>query len=94
MPDLIGNRMKLQSIITETMRKIVPLYGHSEITTPILEHSAVFASSLGESSDIVSKEMFTFDDRSGNSVTMRPEVCMYVCVYVGRFLYSYQRTHV
>lgn len=48
-------------------------YGFKKISTPILEHIGVFNRTLGESSDVISKEMYNFTDRSGDSVTLRPE---------------------
>ena len=51
----------------------VPRYNYQEIRTPILEETALFARGVGEETDIVSKEMYTFDDRDGSSLTLRPE---------------------
>ncbi len=48
-------------------------YGFSEVVTPVFEHTDIFVRSIGESSDIVHKEMYTFNDRSGRSLTLRPE---------------------
>ena len=53
--------------------KVRRLYGFKRVEVPILEPTAVFARSLGETTDVVSKEMYSFEDRSGDSVTMRPE---------------------
>ncbi len=53
--------------------KILHDYGYKEIVTPILEQTSLFKRTIGENTDIVSKEMFTFEDRGGDSVTMRPE---------------------
>jgi histidyl-tRNA synthetase len=55
-------------------RTIFDLYGYKEIRTPILEPTALFSRSVGETTDIVEKEMYTFDDRKGRSLTMRPEM--------------------
>src|SRR5262245_7325914 len=49
-------------------------YGYSEIRTPVLEPTALFARGIGEATDIVEKEMYTFPDRKGRSLTMRPEM--------------------
>ena len=49
------------------------LYGFQRVEVPVFEATAVFARSLGESTDVVSKEMYTFDDRGGDSITLRPE---------------------
>jgi histidyl-tRNA synthetase len=54
-------------------RKVSTAYHFSEIRTPIFEHTELFHRGVGESSDIVNKEMYTFDDRGGRSITLRPE---------------------
>jgi len=54
-------------------REVFRVYNYQEIRTPILEETALFARGVGEETDIVSKEMYTFDDRDGSSLTLRPE---------------------
>jgi histidyl-tRNA synthetase len=54
-------------------RRIFETYNYQEIRTPILEETRLFARSVGEETDIVSKEMYTFEDRDGSSLTLRPE---------------------
>src|SRR5271167_694638 len=54
-------------------REVAGLYHFAEIRTPIFEHTELFHRGVGEGSDIVSKEMYTFDDRGGRSMTLRPE---------------------
>src|ERR1700686_4435703 len=54
-------------------REVFRQFNYHEIRTPILEETALFARGVGEETDIVSKEMYTFDDRDGTSVTLRPE---------------------
>src|SRR4028119_290590 len=49
------------------------LFGFKRVEVPVIEPTAVFSRSLGETTDVVSKEMYTFDDRGGDSVTLRPE---------------------
>jgi histidyl-tRNA synthetase len=56
-----------------TAREILSGYGYEEIRMPIVEHTELFARSIGEVTDIVEKEMYTFDDRNGDSLTLRPE---------------------
>ena len=58
----------------ETLKDIVKFYGYSPIHTPIYEQTELFARTSGESSDIVTKEMFTFTDKGGRNITLRPEV--------------------
>jgi histidyl-tRNA synthetase len=55
------------------MREILERYGYGEIRTPVFEHTDLFSRGVGESTDIVQKEMYTFKDRKGRSLTLRPE---------------------
>ena len=57
----------------QTFRDVCRLYGYREIRTPTFEETELFTRSIGEATDIVTKEMYTFDDRGGRSVTLRPE---------------------
>ncbi|MCX7985196.1 MAG: histidine--tRNA ligase [Bacteroidetes bacterium] len=59
--------------VEATVRRTMHAYGYREIRTPIFEQTALFARSIGELTDIVSKEMYTFLDRSNESITLRPE---------------------
>ena len=59
--------------VIETGRIIADCYGYDEVATPIFEATEVFSRTLGETSDIVSKEMYTFEDKGGGSLTLRPE---------------------
>jgi histidyl-tRNA synthetase len=71
--DLFGNDMRWFQIIEDTARRIFHAHGYEEIRTPILEEIEVFKRSVGESSDIVNKEMYDFTDKGGRHVVMRPE---------------------
>jgi histidyl-tRNA synthetase len=71
--DLIGESIAKHNFIVSEARTAVDNYGFEEISTPIFEFSEVFKRTLGEASDIVSKEMYTFEDRGGDSITLRPE---------------------
>jgi len=71
--DLIGEEFRRHRHVTETARRIASLYGFEEWATPIFEDTRVFARTLGETSDVVSKEMYSFEDRGGESITLRPE---------------------
>ncbi len=55
------------------VRSTMPLYGYEEIRTPLMEKTEVFARGVGEETDVVSKEMYTFEDKGGRSMTLRPE---------------------
>jgi histidyl-tRNA synthetase len=69
LPDEIGK----WQFIEKTARDIFEGFGYSEIRIPILERTELFSRGIGEATDIVEKEMYTFTDRSGNSLTLRPE---------------------
>ncbi|MFC7047991.1 histidine--tRNA ligase [Emcibacter nanhaiensis] len=71
--DILGDQARAFRYITETFVKVAERYGHQEISTPIFEFTEVFKRTLGETSDVVSKEMYTFEDRGGESLTLRPE---------------------
>ena len=59
--------------VESTAREVLETYGYSEIRAPVLEYTDLFARSIGSDTDIVEKEMYTFDDPGGRSLTMRPE---------------------
>ncbi len=77
--DLIGEEFLRHQTVIDTARRIAALYGFEEWATPIFEDTRVFSRSLGDTSDVVSKEMYTFTDRGGDSVTLRPENTAGVC---------------
>ncbi len=62
-----------------TARRTAALYGFDEWSTPIFEDTRVFARTLGDTSDVVTKEMYTFQDRGGDSLTLRPENTAGIC---------------
>ncbi|HPZ65730.1 MAG TPA: histidine--tRNA ligase, partial [Bacillota bacterium] len=71
--DILPDEASRWEFLENSFRERCRLYGFQEIRTPIFEHTELFVRSVGESSDIVSKEMYTFHDRSGRSLTLRPE---------------------
>lgn len=73
MNDILPEEISYWHYIETKLREFSARYGYGEIRTPILEKTDLFQRSIGEVTDIVSKEMYTFDDRDGSSVTMRPE---------------------
>ena len=73
MKDLTFEESERFTHIVETATTIAKRYGYGYIETPILEETALFKRSVGDSSDIVSKEMYQFEDKGGNDVCMRPE---------------------
>ncbi|WP_439598091.1 histidine--tRNA ligase [Falsiroseomonas sp.] len=77
--DLIGEDFRAHHHVISAARRITALYGYEEWATPIFEATGVFARSLGETSDVVSKEMYSFEDRGGDSITLRPENTAGIC---------------
>ena len=71
--DLIGDTQRRHRFVAETARVIAGRSGFAEMTPPVFEFSDVFHRTLGETSDVVSKETYTFTDRGGESITLRPE---------------------
>ncbi len=71
--DCLPEQHRLRNHILAMAREVTARYGCGEIATPIFEFTEVFARTLGDASDIVMKEMYTFDDRGGESITLRPE---------------------
>src|SRR5574344_474611 len=59
--------------IEAAMREIAENYGFYEMRTPVFEHTELFLRSVGETTDVVQKEMYTFNDKGGRSITLRPE---------------------
>ncbi|AMC99330.1 MULTISPECIES: histidine--tRNA ligase [Halomonas] len=73
MNDLLPEHSSLWQYFEGTVQSLMQRYGYAEIRTPIVEQTALFARSIGEVTDIVEKEMYTFEDRNGDSLTLRPE---------------------
>lgn len=71
--DLLPETMRRHRRVSDTARELAALYGFAEIATPIFEFTEVFARPIGEHTDIVAKEMYTFRDRGGEEITLRPE---------------------
>jgi histidyl-tRNA synthetase len=70
---LLGEDADRMAAVVAAFDRVRLLFGFKRVEIPVLENTAVFARSLGETTDVVSKEMYTFDDRGGDSVTLRPE---------------------
>ncbi len=73
MRDILPKEIGLWQVIENTARNIFKKYGYKEIRTPLLEKTDLFIRSIGADTDIVEKEMYTFLDRNGESLTLRPE---------------------
>ncbi|MCD6582950.1 MAG: histidine--tRNA ligase [Desulfuromusa sp.] len=73
MNDILPGEVETWQFLEQSARDVFGLYGFSEIRTPIAEKTELFSRSIGETTDIVEKEMYTFSDKSENSLTLRPE---------------------
>ena len=93
MNDCLPSQTGIWQFVESNIRRVVANYGYQEIRTPIVESTELFKRSIGEVTDIVEKEMYTFDDRNGDSLALRPEgtAC---CVRAGNehgLLYNQQQ---
>lgn len=82
MNDILPDESPYWQFIEEKLRHLMQIYDYDEIRFPIVEKTALFKRSIGEVTDIVEKEMYTFEDRNGDSLTLRPEGTA-VCVRAG-----------
>jgi histidyl-tRNA synthetase len=73
MSDLFAPEIAVWQRIEAEARRVFDLYGYSEIRTPVLEKASVFERSLGDTTDVVQKEMYAFEDRGGRRIALRPE---------------------
>jgi histidyl-tRNA synthetase len=71
--DLFGEAARRHSAVVSAFERVRALYGFQRVEVPVVEPTAVFSRSLGETTDVVSKEMYSFEDRGGDSITLRPE---------------------
>ena len=73
MRDILPEQSSSWQFIENTARSLFNTYGYKELRTPIIEPTELFKRSIGDATDIVEKEMYTFEDRNGDSLTLRPE---------------------
>ncbi len=71
--DWFGTNMHKRTIIEELAKKLCKAYNIKQIITPVFEHTVLFQRGVGETTDVVQKEMYTFDDKGGRSITLKPE---------------------
>lgn len=71
--DMLGDFADRFQHVVDAFDRVRRLYGFKRVEVPVIEPTAVFARSLGETTDVVSKEMYSFEDRGGESITLRPE---------------------
>lgn len=89
MKDIMPPDIHIWQDVEKKAREVFASYGFLEIRTPIVESTSVFTRSIGENTDIVEKEMYTFQDKGGRSVTLRPEgTASVVRCYVENYLYN------
>lgn len=94
MNDILPRQSSAWQYVEDTVRSVLDAYGFREIRMPIVEKTELFKRSIGEVTDIVEKEMYTFDDRNGDSLTLRPEGtagCVRACIQHGLIHNQVQR---
>jgi histidyl-tRNA synthetase len=77
--DILGEEVDRFHKVVETFDRVRRLYAFQRVEIPVFEATEVFARSIGETTDVVSKEMYTFEDRGGDSITLRPEFTAGLC---------------
>jgi histidyl-tRNA synthetase len=94
MNDILPEQSAAWQHLEDTLRSVIHSYGYREIRLPLLEKTELFKRSIGEVTDIVEKEMYTFEDRNGDSLTLRPEGtagCVRACLEHGLLHNQVQR---
>ena len=71
--DVLPSQSEKWHYIEKNIRELADLFDMSEIRTPTFEHTELFLRSIGDETDVVSKEMYTFEDKGGRSITLKPE---------------------
>jgi histidyl-tRNA synthetase len=79
MQSLLGEEADRLAKVVETFDRVRRLYGFKRVEVPTIEPTQVFSRTIGETTDVVSKEMYSFDDRGGESITLRPEFTAGIC---------------
>ena len=87
--DILPEKIALWQKIEQEAAALFESFGYNEIRIPVLEKTQLFARSIGETTDIVEKEMYTFEDRKGDKLTLRPEATASICrAYIQHKLYA------
>lgn len=87
--DILPEQINRWQIVEEAFRETAYRFGFTEIRTPVIEHTELFARGIGDTTDVVEKQMYTFDDYGGRSITLRPEGTAGVCrAYLENKLYA------
>ena len=71
--DILPDEVYKWDYMEGVIRDVCARYGYKEIRTPVFEHTELFQRGVGDTTDVVQKEMYTFDDKGGRSITLRPE---------------------
>jgi histidyl-tRNA synthetase len=87
--DILPEEIRRWREVEQTARDVFERYGYGEIRIPLFERTELFSRGIGGSTDIVTKEMYTFEDKGGDSITLRPEATASICrAYVQNSLYA------
>lgn len=87
--DVLPQDSKLWQYVENTARRVCELYGYKEIRTPVFENTELFRRGVGDTTDVVQKEMYTFEDKGGRSITLKPEgTATLVRSYIENSLYA------
>ncbi|HBK81497.1 MAG TPA: histidine--tRNA ligase, partial [Nitrospinae bacterium] len=87
--DILPEEIRRWREVEQTARDVFARYGYGEIRIPLFERTELFSRGIGGSTDIVTKEMYTFEDKGGDSITLRPEATASICrAYVQNSLYA------
>jgi len=76
---LLGEDADRLAAVVDAFDRVRRLFGFKRVEVPVIEHTSVFARSIGETTDVVAKEMYSFEDRGGESITLRPEFTAGIC---------------
>ena len=96
MNDILPEQTPLWQFLEDCTRRVLSSYGYQQVRLPIVEQTELFKRSIGEVTDIVEKEMYSFDDRNGESLTLRPEGtagCVRACEEHGLTFNQIQRLY-
>jgi histidyl-tRNA synthetase len=92
--DILPDQVYKWNYVEKVIRELCALYGYGEIRTPMFEATELFNRGIGDTTDVVTKEMYTFNDRGGRSITLRPEnTASVVRAYLEHKLYGDQQVH-
>lgn len=92
--DILPNEVKIWQYLYQTVHEILSISNYNELRTPIIENTNLFTSSIGDGTDIVNKEMYTFQDQGHRSITLRPEGTASIArAFISNKLYADKKLH-